>query len=82
MPNKEVPRGHVAVRACLEMPDGSYRSWKGFTEAETAQAIQVVGRDIKKALHGLAPLFGKAVLLSMCAEILEEDYDPAGPQTL
>jgi hypothetical protein len=71
----------VLTRGCLELPDGSFRSPNRFTEEHTVQALQIVRRDIKRAIHGLGPLFGEHLLLEIAAEVIREDFNPDGFQT-
>ena len=71
----------VLTRGCLELPDGSFRSPNRFTEQHTVQALQIVRRDIKRAIHGLGPLIGEHLLLEIVAEVISEDFDPDGYQT-
>ena len=44
-------------------------------------AIAVLEMQLKDVLGGMAPLFGREQLLAMCLKIINEDFDPDGPQT-
>jgi len=46
-----------------------------------ASAERVIARQLKDALWGLAPIFGREWLMHTCARIIDEDFDPHGPQT-
>ncbi|QIJ75076.1 hypothetical protein GU700_11030 [Methylobacterium sp. NI91] len=78
VPDTAVP---MAARAFLELPDGTHKARQQFTDTDTIQATAVIRRDLKRAVHGLAPLFGEDFILALCAEVMSEDYDPEGYQT-
>jgi hypothetical protein len=46
-----------------------------------AAAQKAVARHLKEALWGIGPIFGREWLLDLCARIIEEDFNPNGPQT-
>jgi hypothetical protein len=80
--------GIVIAREFIKFDDGTWglAEWLGDTtrpdHAELmASAEWVVARQLKDVLSGRAPIFGREWLMQLCARIIEEDFNPDGPQT-
>ena len=78
--------GRVITRGALEIDDGDMMTVAGIAQAPNyeallQQAAHAVCRDLKDALWGLGPIFGRETLLKFCVGIIEEDFHPDQPQT-
>jgi len=79
----------TSIRAFLEMDDCDTfvsvremidRAKRGDIE-QYSSAFRAVGMKLKDVLGGIAPIFGRDNLLAACAAIIDEDFNPDGPQT-
>ena len=75
-------------RHYLETSDGVIRPMLSLTKMSEAErdalidsAREVMKREIKSAIWGLAPIFGKDQVLALVMQVMAEDFDPDGPQT-
>lgn len=70
------------VRIWLEMMNGELVKFHLVkTHAQANGALSVIRMQLKEALDGLSPIFGKDVLLAICMELMDEDDDINAPQT-
>lgn len=74
-------------RAMLEDDHGTFHSSddlrEGNLEPDVVEGIALgIKRDIKDAIGGLAPIYGKAQILAMVMDVMGEDDRPGGPQTM
>jgi hypothetical protein len=74
------------TRGALEIDGGDMMTVAGLAHAPNReellqQAAQAVCRNLKDALWGLGPIFGRETLLALCARVIEEDFHPDQPQT-
>jgi hypothetical protein len=85
MTNVTTMPGLQRAREFIEFDDGRWGLANDENLSDNAElgasAQRVVARRLKDALWGLAPLFGREWLLDLCARIIDEDFDPHGPQT-
>jgi len=76
---------YALVRQALELADGDLISTRAFRAAPTDVLLNsiraAIERDIKEAISGLSPIFGKDQILALCMKIMDEDDDADGPQT-
>lgn len=76
----------VNHRMFLETDDGRFVSVSHLQNADDPDLIlQTIGpikRAIKYAINGLAPICGRDRLIAWVDEIIAEDFDADGPQTL
>ena len=73
----------VRIRDLVELEDGD--CWSPgddpMSEETLTSVERVTARHRKAVLRGLGPLFGRERLLALCAHIIDEDFNPLGPQT-
>jgi DNA-binding transcriptional regulator YhcF (GntR family) len=77
---------HTNVRAYLELEDDSFVAVSALRkhpdgEAMAQSAFAVLAMQLKDALSGMSPLFNRENVLDLCRKIIEEDFNPDGPQT-
>jgi hypothetical protein len=73
-------------RKLVEVANGTFMTPKMMEESPdstrlVAEAVAVLRSELKEALWGLGPVFGKENLLRTCAEVIDEDFNADGPQT-
>ena len=74
------------TRGALEIDGDDMMTVAGLAQAPNRdellqQAAHAVCRNLKDALWGLGPIFGRETLLTLCARIIKEDFQPDQPQT-
>jgi hypothetical protein len=77
---------HTNVRAYLELEDDSFVAVAKLREHPNGEvmaqsAFAVLAMQLKDALSGMSPLFNRENVLDLCRKIIEEDFNPDGPQT-
>ena len=69
------------VRQWVETAPDEFRSSDKLESSDINSALRVLRLQLRETLTGLAPIFGRDVLLQICREVIDEDFiDDRNPQ--